>query len=210
MNVKAGTITFCPEGTSTDMTLKADKGVDLSKVKAFVESIDIFAEPYTDEVKSMSKLSWMATADGDYLLDMPETLQMKSSGEYWKYQHEKWTIRENALEEYEVVIDSTTVKDRVIGIYSTLESAFKEADAAVARFRPDRRKVLLRESEWHNNWPTDAAKRTLRKLTKNRPMIYCLCDGVQGGSGLCTICGKQYGITAGQVSKAISKLKAGK
>ena len=30
---KAGTITFCPEGSSMDMTLKADKSVDLSTVK---------------------------------------------------------------------------------------------------------------------------------------------------------------------------------
>ncbi len=30
---KAGTITFCPEGSSMDMMLKADKGVDLDMVK---------------------------------------------------------------------------------------------------------------------------------------------------------------------------------
>ncbi len=30
---KAGTITFCPEGTTTDMTLKVDKSVDLKNVK---------------------------------------------------------------------------------------------------------------------------------------------------------------------------------
>lgn len=33
VDAKAGTVTFCPEGTTTDMTLKADKSVDLSKVK---------------------------------------------------------------------------------------------------------------------------------------------------------------------------------
>jgi putative cell wall-binding protein len=30
---KAGTITFCPEGTTDNVTLKADKSIDLSKVK---------------------------------------------------------------------------------------------------------------------------------------------------------------------------------
>ncbi len=34
VDAKAGTVVFCPEGTTTDMTLKADKSVDLSKVKA--------------------------------------------------------------------------------------------------------------------------------------------------------------------------------
>jgi len=33
VDTKAGTITFCPEGTTKDMTLKADKSVDLDKVK---------------------------------------------------------------------------------------------------------------------------------------------------------------------------------
>ena len=30
---KTGTITFCPEGTQKDMTLKADKSIDLTGVK---------------------------------------------------------------------------------------------------------------------------------------------------------------------------------
>jgi len=34
VDAKAGTVVFCPEGTTTDMTLKAGKHVDLRKVKA--------------------------------------------------------------------------------------------------------------------------------------------------------------------------------
>jgi cold shock CspA family protein len=34
VDTKAGTAVFCAEGTNTDVTLKADKAVDLSKVKA--------------------------------------------------------------------------------------------------------------------------------------------------------------------------------
>lgn len=34
IDANKGTVVFCPEGTNTDMTLKADKSVDLSKVKA--------------------------------------------------------------------------------------------------------------------------------------------------------------------------------
>lgn len=33
VDVKAGTVVFCPEGSKDDMTLKADKSVDLNKVK---------------------------------------------------------------------------------------------------------------------------------------------------------------------------------
>ena len=34
VDAKAGTVVFCAEGSNKDVTLKADKGVDLSKVKA--------------------------------------------------------------------------------------------------------------------------------------------------------------------------------
>ena len=33
VDIKAGTITFCPEGTTNDLTLKADKSIDLGAVK---------------------------------------------------------------------------------------------------------------------------------------------------------------------------------
>jgi putative cell wall-binding protein len=33
VDIQAGTITFCQEGTTTDMTLKADKSIDLTTVK---------------------------------------------------------------------------------------------------------------------------------------------------------------------------------
>ncbi len=34
VDAKAGTVVFCPESTNKDVTLKADKSVDLGKVKA--------------------------------------------------------------------------------------------------------------------------------------------------------------------------------
>ncbi len=43
VDAKAGTVVFCPEGTTTDMTLKADKSVDLGKVKAG-EKVEVSVE----------------------------------------------------------------------------------------------------------------------------------------------------------------------
>src|ERR1019366_6288514 len=37
-----------------------DNLTDLSKVKAYVESFDLFADPYPAEIKEMSKLTWMS------------------------------------------------------------------------------------------------------------------------------------------------------
>ena len=43
IDAKKHTVVFCPEGTTTDMTLKADKSVDLSKVKAG-EKVEVSVE----------------------------------------------------------------------------------------------------------------------------------------------------------------------
>ncbi len=53
VDAKAGTITFCPEGTSTDMTLKADKSVDLSKVKADTKAEVMVEKDTVKEIKEM-------------------------------------------------------------------------------------------------------------------------------------------------------------
>ncbi len=52
---KAGTITFCPEGTNKDMTLKADKSVDLSKVKPDTKAEITLDKDTVKEIKEMKK-----------------------------------------------------------------------------------------------------------------------------------------------------------
>jgi len=46
VDAKAGTVTFCPEGSNTDVVLKADKSVDLGAVKAG-EKVEISTEKDT-------------------------------------------------------------------------------------------------------------------------------------------------------------------
>jgi superfamily II DNA or RNA helicase len=179
---------------------------DLSKVKTFVESIDLFAEPYTEEIKQFSKLTWMPMQDGSFRLSMPETRALSDAKNYAGYQHEKWFIRPNELNEYEVWINDRQ-KERKVGEYTTLENAFKEADTAVKRFRPDRLKPLMRDADWLSYDATPAAKKYLAKLAKGR-VQWCLCM-VSGTVGTtCSACNKPKGITAGQVSTAINKLKS--
>jgi Cu/Ag efflux protein CusF len=50
VDTKAGTVVFCPEGTTAEMTLKADKAVDLSKVKVG-DKVEVSVEK--DMMKSM-------------------------------------------------------------------------------------------------------------------------------------------------------------
>ena len=53
VDTKAGTITFCAEGTTTDMTLKAGKDVDLSKVKADTKAEIMVDKDTVTEIKAM-------------------------------------------------------------------------------------------------------------------------------------------------------------
>src|SRR5208283_2139632 len=61
---------------------------DLKDVKVYIESLDMFAEPYTEEVREFSEFRWMQTQDGAYVLDIPESaevqVQAKAANEYWR------------------------------------------------------------------------------------------------------------------------------
>src|SRR5512135_3355256 len=52
---KAGTITFCPEGTQKDMTLKADKSIDLSTVKPETKAEISVEKGTVKDIKEMKK-----------------------------------------------------------------------------------------------------------------------------------------------------------
>jgi hypothetical protein len=56
VDTHAGTITFCPEGTTKDMTLKTDKSVDLSKVKPDMKAeIMMDKDNRVKDIKEMAK-----------------------------------------------------------------------------------------------------------------------------------------------------------
>lgn len=182
------------------------KLTDLTQVKTYVESIDLFAEPYTQEVKEFSNLTWMATQDGAYVLAIPEKREVADAKEYYNYLHEKLHITQNELDEWELSI-TTVETERLLGTYNTLKEAFETADDVIRRCRPDRMKVMVRNASWHASPASEAAKKYLRTLTKKKPIPWCLCSG-SGGDALCVKCGKRMGITAGQASLALNKLKA--
>lgn len=178
----------------------------LKDVKTFVQKIDLFAEPYTEEIKNLSEMKWMPQQDGSFMLPIPETMEVQSKG-YGAYQHEKWFIRPNAMDEWEVHVKDRN-RERMVGYFSTLENAFHEADQALLRSRSNRIKLLKRDAEWTGYAASATAKKYLARLAKNKPVLYCLCEqgGPQGQT--CTTCGKQMGVTAGMVATAINKLKA--
>jgi superfamily II DNA or RNA helicase len=166
--------------------------VDLSKVKAYVESLDLFAEPFTAEVTEFSKLKWMATAEDTYVLAIPEKKDIQ--GQFARYLHEKLHIETNELDEYVLTI-TTTQTDKQLGIYPTLKEAFESADDVVVRCRSDRMQLLTRTAEWHGRAASPPAVKLLTKLGKGNPVLMAKIA---------------KGITAGECSQAISLLQARK
>ena len=180
---------------------------DIDKVDAYMESIDLFAEPYTEDVKQYSHLSWIAASDGSYILAIPEKREVK--GEYWNYMHEKLHITPNELDEYELSISSAKDAERKLATCSTLKEAFETADDVIRRCRADRLKLLTRDGYWRDQPASEAVKSYLRKLTKKKPLLKCLCPGFGIIGKQCQTC-KQIPITAGEASTAIEILKVRK
>src|ERR1039458_8895069 len=81
-----------------------DNLTDLSKVKAYVESFDLFSDPYPVEIKEMSKLTWMSQADGSYVINIPERVEVQKAKRYWDFQHERLHITPNELGEFALSI----------------------------------------------------------------------------------------------------------
>jgi superfamily II DNA or RNA helicase len=186
-------------------TLNLSELTDLSKVKPFIESIDLFSEPYSPEVKEFSKLAWMADSAGGYTLQIPEKKELK--GMFYAHKHERLNITPNDLDEYVLSISSVSVEDKQLGIYNTLQEAFASADEVMSRCRPDRMKLVTREAPWHMYPASEPAKKLLRSLSRNKPILRCLCPGVQTAT-ICPACKMKTGITAGEASIAINTLKS--
>ena len=182
---------------------------DITKVDAYIESLDLFSAPYTEEVEKYSKLTWMGCSDGSYVLQIPENKSLKDAKAFSQFKHERLQITPNDLDEFELSISSVSVQEKKLGIYNTLKEAFESADEVIRRCRPDRVKLLSRESEWHTYPASDPAKKLLRSLTRSNPILRCLCPGQQPAK-LCPVCRLSTGITAGEVSVAINLLKARK
>lgn len=180
--------------------------VDISNIKAYIESVDLFAEVSDEDVKEHSKFSWIPGQDGSYTLAIPESKDVTDRKAYYAFKHEKLHLKLNELEEWELSI-TTTETERKLGTFNTLPEAFTTADDVLVRCRPDRLKLMGQKEAWHENPATDAAKKYLARLAKKRLVGKCLCLGTRKVNTICPVCQKITGLTAGEASRAIDKLK---
>jgi superfamily II DNA or RNA helicase len=179
---------------------------DINGVNAYIEKLDLFSNPYDEEVKEYSTLTWMTAADDSYVLQIPEREDLQQKKAFERYLHEKLHIVQNELGEWELSITSVNT-DKQLATYNTLKEAFESADEVIRRCRGDRLELLRRNSPWHSQPASEAAKKFLRTLSRTRPMLKCICPGIRTEK-ICPVCRLATGITAGEASLAINLLKA--
>lgn len=180
--------------------------VDISNVKAYIESIDLFAEVSDEEVKQHSKFSWMPGQDGSYTLSIPEAKDVSDRKAYYAFKHEKLHLKLNELDEWELTI-TTTQTERKLGTFNTLAEAFTTADDVIVHCRPDRLKLMGQKEAWHENPASDQQKKYLARLGKKKVIGKCMCAGYRKPNTVCPVCQKITGLTAGEASRAIDRLK---
>jgi superfamily II DNA or RNA helicase len=174
---------------------------DLNNVRAYVEALDLFVDPFTVEVKEYSKLKWMGQADGSFTISIPEERAIKE--QYWLHKHEKLVIMQNQLEGFDLTDITSTGPERKLGTFNTLKEAFETADDVLQRCRTDRMVLMQREAAYLSYPASEKQKKSIRRLSKNKTLPYCLCIG-DATAGVCKVCGKQQ-LTKGQASIAIDK-----
>lgn len=190
---------------------------DLSKIEAYVESIDIFSDPTPDEAKEHSKLAWLQEQDGGYVIAIPEAKALRDMKKFSSFLHEKLHLRYTELDEWQLSLSkyvfagaTSTVQEDKLGTFKDLKEGFETADDVLRRCRGDRVKLMYRETPWGDSTASEAQKKFLKRLAGKKNVVYCLCEGFQVSGKKCTKCGLLTGITTAQASQAINRLQHGR
>jgi ATP-dependent helicase IRC3 len=163
------------------------KLTDITKLKAYVENVNLFDVKFPVEVTNNSNLSWYPTQDAGYALMLPA--------------HERIVIKQNMLDKYE--INAVLAGQKYAGVRDTLDQAFAAADGLVNDKLPSVMKLLTRAAAWHDDPATDPQKRLLRKYYKGKDTPYCIC-AVTSTDKLCTTCHGRTDLTKGHAGRLIS------
>lgn len=134
---------------------------DATKIEAFVENVNLFEVKYPAEVESNSQLTWHPAYSGGYVLMLPEKDEIRIEQNLL----DKWQIRGN--------IKGKKYK----GERDTMSDAFSAADDLVRKVSPEVMKLVDRKAHWHDDPPTDAQLKALRKLYRGKQIPDSLTKG---------------------------------
>jgi ATP-dependent helicase IRC3 len=135
---------------------------DIDQIKAFVESVDLFAIKPPPEIEASSKFTWHPAMGGGYILLLPE------KGEQIK-------IEQNLLDKWE--LKGYIRGNKYKGERPTMEEAFAAADNLIKKVAPESLKIVDKSASWRNNPASKKQITALKKLYKGKQIP----DGLTSG-----------------------------
>jgi hypothetical protein len=134
---------------------------DIDQLQTFIESVNLFEVKFPAEVEECSKLSWHTSADGGFILLLPNKENIR--------------IKQNMLDKWDLTAIINGQKYR--GERASIEEAFKAADNLIYDKAAESLKILRREEKWHSGPPTIAQLNLLRKFYRGRAIPDTLTKG---------------------------------
>jgi ATP-dependent helicase IRC3 len=135
---------------------------DITKIKAFVESVDLFAIKPPPEIEASSKFTWHPAMGGGYILMLPE------KGEQIK-------IEQNLLDKWE--LKGYLRGKKYKGERATMEEAFAAADNLIKQAAPESLKIVDKSAGWRQNPASKKQITALKRLYKGKQIP----DGLTSG-----------------------------
>lgn len=129
----------------------------LDDIGSIIEHADLFTVKFPAEVLANSKLRWMPTLDGGYIMSMP-------------HGNESVTISKDLLDKWEIRGTVNGNKFNNQGI-NELPEAIRVADSMVNTFGRNYLTLLRQTAKWHKAGVTPPQLNFLKKLYKFRPEI---------------------------------------
>lgn len=134
---------------------------DISELKSFIESVNLFEVKFPAEVEANSQFCWHNAPDGGYimLLNNKESLR----------------ITQNLLDKWEVkgIINN----QKYSGTRDTIEEIFQAADSLVMNKASDQIRILKRKEAWHDKPVTPDQLKLLAKFYKGKAIPNDLTRG---------------------------------
>jgi ATP-dependent helicase IRC3 len=134
---------------------------NIDQLQTFIESVNLFEVKFPPEVEECSKLSWHTSADGGFILLLPNREEVR--------------IKQNMLDKWDLTAVIRGQKYR--GERNSIEEAFAAADNLVNEKAVESLKILRREEKWHSAPPTIAQLNLLRKFYRGRAIPDSLTKG---------------------------------
>ena len=135
---------------------------DVSKLKSFIEEVNLFDVAFKPEVEANSEMSWHPSATGGHVLLLPDKETVK--------------IEQNLLDQF--IIHARIGGKHYEGKRESLEEAFQAADGLILQKRPEAVRVVKREQAWHSDPPTDKQMKTLKRFYKGKQLPANLTKGM--------------------------------